>query len=63
MHIGFTYDLRSEYLAAGYGEEETAEFDQLGTIEAIDEALQSLGHESRRAVGPWRPMGSRVQYL
>lgn len=46
MHIGFTYDLRSDYLAAGYGEEETAEFDQLGTIEAIDGALQELGHET-----------------
>ncbi|HEX5470842.1 MAG TPA: D-alanine--D-alanine ligase, partial [Lacipirellulaceae bacterium] len=44
MHIGFTYDLRSNYLAAGFGEEETAEFDQLGTIEAIDGALCELGH-------------------
>ena len=48
MHIGFTYDLRTDYLAAGYGEEETAEFDQLGTIEAIDGALQALGHEVDR---------------
>ncbi len=44
MHIGFTYDLRADYLAAGYGEEETAEFDQFGTIEAIDGALCELGH-------------------
>jgi D-alanine-D-alanine ligase len=44
MHIGFTYDLRADYLAAGFGEEETAEFDQLGTIEAIDGALCELGH-------------------
>jgi D-alanine-D-alanine ligase len=48
MHIGITYDLRSDYLAAGYGEEETAEFDQLGTIEAIDGALQQLGHTTDR---------------
>jgi D-alanine-D-alanine ligase len=45
MRIGFTYDLRSDYLAEGYGEEETAEFDQPGTIEAIEGALQTLGHE------------------
>ena len=27
MRIGVTYDLRADYLAMGYGEEETAEFD------------------------------------
>lgn len=48
MHIGFTYDLRSDYLAAGYSEEETAEFDQPGTIEAIEGALETLGHEVDR---------------
>ena len=72
MHIGFTYDLRSDYLAAGYGEEETAEFDQLGTIEAIDGALQAArprrrSHrpraKPRRAAGPRRPLGPGVQHL
>lgn len=48
MKIGITYDLRQDYLDAGYGEEETAEFDQPATINAIDEALQSLGHETDR---------------
>jgi D-alanine-D-alanine ligase len=48
MHIGLTFDLRSEYLAAGYGEEETAEFDQIGTIEAIDAALGELGYTTDR---------------
>ena len=48
MLIGLTYDLREEYLAAGYGEEETAEFDTIETIDAIDEALRSLGHETFR---------------
>ncbi|MGQ9574722.1 MAG: D-alanine--D-alanine ligase family protein [Thermoguttaceae bacterium] len=45
MHIGLTYDLRAEYLAAGYGEEQTAEFDRPDTIEAIQEALRALGHQ------------------
>ena len=31
MRIGLTYDLRAEYLAAGYSEEETAEFDRPDT--------------------------------
>jgi D-alanine-D-alanine ligase len=59
MHIGITYDLRSHYLAAGYGEEETAEFDQLGTIEAIDGALCELGHAIDR-VGHARNLIERL---
>jgi D-alanine-D-alanine ligase len=39
MRVGITYDLRAEYLSQGYGEEETAEFDSLETIDAIDAAL------------------------
>lgn len=48
MLIGLTYDLRSVYLAEGFGEEETAEFDQEGTIAAIEEALQALKHRTDR---------------
>ncbi len=48
MNIGMTYDLRADYLAAGYGEEETAEFDRPDTIEAIEGALQALGHQTDR---------------
>ncbi|MBM4221193.1 MAG: D-alanine--D-alanine ligase, partial [Gammaproteobacteria bacterium] len=43
MRVGLTYDLRDEYLAAGYSEVETAEFDQLETIDAIAGALQRQG--------------------
>jgi D-alanine-D-alanine ligase len=48
MKIGLTYDLRSEYLAAGYGELETAEFDRDDTIQAIADALSMLGHSTER---------------
>lgn len=48
MHLGITYDLRSDYMAAGFGEEETAEFDRPDTIEAIDSALRDLGHTTDR---------------
>jgi D-alanine-D-alanine ligase len=48
MLIGLTYDLRSEYLAAGYGEEETAEFDQEDTVAAIEAALAEAGHRTER---------------
>jgi D-alanine-D-alanine ligase len=48
MLIGLTYDLRQDYLDAGYGEEETAEFDRPDTIDAIENTLRELGHETDR---------------
>jgi D-alanine-D-alanine ligase len=48
MRIGLTYDLRSDYLAEGYSEEETAEFDRPDTIEAIEAALLELGYRTDR---------------
>jgi D-alanine-D-alanine ligase len=48
MKIGLTYDLRCDYLAEGYTEEETAEFDRPDTIEAIEAALLELGYRTDR---------------
>jgi D-alanine-D-alanine ligase len=48
MIIGLTYDLRQEYLAAGYSEEQTAEFDRPDTIAAIDLALIQMGYQTKR---------------
>jgi len=48
MKIGLTYDLRSEYLAAGYTEDETAEFDRESTVEGLENALHELGHQPVR---------------
>jgi D-alanine-D-alanine ligase len=59
MHIGLTYDLRDDYLAAGYSEEETAEFDRPSTIEAIESALQELGHRTDR-IGHGKHLISRL---
>jgi D-alanine-D-alanine ligase len=59
MHIGLTYDLRDEYLAAGYGLEETAEFDRADTIDAIEGALQELGYQTDR-IGNARQLVRRV---
>jgi D-alanine-D-alanine ligase len=44
MRVGLTYDLRDDYLAAGYSEEAAAEFDRPETIDAIAGALGELGH-------------------
>jgi len=48
VRVGLTYDLRAEYLAAGYGEEETAEFDRPDTIDALETAIRGLGHQPDR---------------
>jgi D-alanine-D-alanine ligase len=48
MTIGLTYDLRSEYLAEGFSEEETAEFDRDDTVSAIESTIRSLGHHTER---------------
>lgn len=59
MRIGITYDLRDDYLAEGYTEEETAEFDHPLTIEAIEAALRALGHETDR-IGHIRALARRL---
>jgi len=59
MRVGLTYDLRTEYLAAGFGEEETAEFDRPDTVEAIEHALASLGHHPVR-IGHVRQLVDRL---
>ena len=48
MKIGMTYDLRDDYLQRGYTPEETAEFDRVDTIDALDEAIRACGHETER---------------
>jgi D-alanine-D-alanine ligase len=53
MKVGITYDLREDYLARGYGEEETAEFDRLDTIEAIEGTLTDLGFQAERIGNIW----------
>jgi D-alanine-D-alanine ligase len=59
MRIGLTYDLRDEYLAAGYDEEETAEFDRTDTIDALETALERLGYQPER-IGHARQLVERL---
>lgn len=58
MRIGFVYDLRDDYRALGYSDEETAEFDSVETIEAIEAAMTRLGHLVVR-VGHGRELARR----
>jgi D-alanine-D-alanine ligase len=48
MQVGLTYDLKDEYLAAGYSPEDVAELDKVETIDGIDGALRELGHQTER---------------
>lgn len=59
MYVGLTYDLRAEYLAAGYTEEETAEFDRAETIDALEKAIADLGHRPDR-IGHARQLVGRL---
>jgi D-alanine-D-alanine ligase len=59
MKIGLTYDLQEEYLAQGFDSLAVAEFDKPETIEAIEEALRALGHETDR-IGHAKALLSRL---
>jgi D-alanine-D-alanine ligase len=59
MKIGLTYDLRDDYLAEGYSEEETAEFDCPVTIDGIENALLELGYQTDR-IGNARRLVDRL---
>lgn len=60
MKIGLTYDLRSDYLKEGYTLEETAEFDKESTIEGIEQAIQTEGHQTQR-IGNARSLIKQLQ--
>jgi D-alanine-D-alanine ligase len=59
MRIGLTYDLRSEYLAQGYSEEDTAEFDRADTLDHLAAAIAAAGHDVDR-VGAARALIERL---
>ncbi len=59
MRVGLTFDLRDHYLAAGYSAEDTAEFDNIDTIEALAGALERLGLEVDR-IGTVRQLAQRL---
>lgn len=59
LRVGLTYDLRDAWLAAGYSELETAEFDRGDTIDSIENALTELGYKVDR-VGHLQQLASRL---
>ena len=59
IRVGLAYDLRDDYLAAGYGLEETAEFDRPDTIAALEAALAAQGFAIDR-IGSVRQLAARL---
>jgi D-alanine-D-alanine ligase len=56
MKVGLTYDLRSWYIDRGYSMDETAEFDKQETVDALENALKLMGHETE-------PIGNTFQLI
>lgn len=48
MKVGIAYDLKADYIADGFTEEEAAEFDSIETIEGLETALKANGHKTQR---------------
>jgi D-alanine-D-alanine ligase len=46
--IGLVYDLRDDYLAEGFSEEQVAEFDSAATITFLEQALRAHGYTTER---------------
>ena len=59
LTVGLVYDLRKDYLAEGFTEEEVAEFDSEETILLLEQAIQSLGYKTDR-IGNARSLSSRL---
>ena len=59
MRVGFTYDLRDDYPALGYAEDESAECESPETIRAIVDVLASLGHHTD-SIGHVRNLAARL---
>jgi D-alanine-D-alanine ligase len=59
MLIGVTYDLKDDYAALGFGEQDVAEFDSIDTIDAVCGALTALGHDCVR-IGNVRALARRL---
>ncbi|OHB58931.1 MAG: D-alanine--D-alanine ligase [Planctomycetes bacterium GWF2_50_10] len=53
MLIALTYDLRKDYIAMGFSPEDVAEFDSEETIDAIDNTIRGLGHQTVRVGNGW----------
>ncbi|BAZ29943.1 D-alanine--D-alanine ligase B [Cylindrospermum sp. NIES-4074] len=59
LFIGVCYDLKADYLKAGFSADEVMEFDDEETIIGLEEALFQLGHQVER-IGNGRELALRL---
>jgi len=59
MNIGFTYDLKDDYLKLGYSDVDVAEFDSIETIEGIEKVLLKQGYTVDR-IGSFKSLITRL---
>lgn len=59
LFIGLCYDLKAEYLEAGFSTTQVMEFDDEETIIGLENALGDLGHEVER-IGNGRELARRL---
>jgi D-alanine-D-alanine ligase len=59
LSIGLTYDLKDDYLAAGFSPEQVMEFDSEDTVVGLEDALRALGHTTMR-IGRGRELARRL---
>src|SRR5260370_20597618 len=55
LRIGLAYDLKSDYLAAGFSPEAVMEFDDAATVDPLARALHALAHRPERGWRRLRP--------
>ena len=59
LFIGLCYDLKADYLKAGFSPAEVMEFDDEETIIGLEDALFQLGHQVER-IGNGRALAIRL---
>jgi len=59
LRLGLVYDLRKDYLAEGYTEDDVAEFDSEETIAALEATIRGLGYVPER-IGNVRTLCRRL---
>ncbi len=57
--IGLVYDLKDDYIAEGYSPEQAAEFDSIGTIDALADAIEQNGYIVER-IGNGRALAAML---
>ena len=61
MKVGFTYDLRSWYLDRGYSMEDTAEFDKIDTVNALEAVISKMGFETEKIGNAFQLIGALAE--